>query len=54
MKKNPEVKYIIVSSIDRIHRNCRSLLEIIEKLKAIDVEVITVDEFDLIKSCCEV
>ena len=54
LEKNPEVKYIIVSSINRIHRNCRSLLEIIGKLKAIGVEVITVDEFDFIKSYCEV
>lgn len=42
LKKNPDVKCIVVSSLDQLHRNVSEQLNLIYELKAKKIEILTI------------
>ncbi len=52
LEKHPEIKYILVHNLDRLHRNAREQLNMIYELKARGIGILTASGLDTMNEDC--
>ena len=52
LENHPEVKYILVHNLDRLHRNAREQLNMIYELKARGIGILTASGLDTMNEDC--